>query len=53
MMLYLSFLITLGALKVIGMQEGGGLDPRIPKIYNTLGLWWIVLEIWFWGLEHP
>ena len=53
MMLYLTFLITLGALKVIGMQDGGGLDPRIPKIYNTLGLWWIVLEIWFWGLEHP
>ena len=28
------------------MQEGGGLDPRIPKIYNTWGLWWIVSEIW-------
>ncbi len=22
------------------------LDPRIPKIYNTLGLWWLVLELW-------
>ena len=21
-------------------------DPRIPKIYNTWDLWWIVLEIW-------
>ena len=28
------------------MQEGAGLDPRISKIYNTWGLWWIVSEIW-------
>ena len=31
------------------MQEGGGLDQRIPKIYNVWGLWWIVPEIWFGG----
>ena len=24
----------------------GGLDPRIPKIYNTRGLWLMVSEIW-------
>ena len=35
------------------MQEGGGLDPRIPKIYNTWGLWWIVPDIWFWGFGGP
>ena len=35
------------------MWEGGGLDPRIPKIYNTWGLWWIVPEIWFWGFGGP
>ena len=26
---------------VIRMQEGGGLDPRIPKIYNTWVLQWL------------
>ena len=35
------------------MLKGGGLDPRIPKIYNTWGLWWIVPEIWFWGFGGP
>ena len=35
-MLYLTFLITLGALKVIGMQDGGGLDPRIPKNFGSV-----------------
>ena len=34
-------------------QEGGGLDPRIPKIYNTWGLWWIVSEIQFWRFGGP
>ena len=28
------------------MLEGGGLDPSIPKIYNTWGLWWIVSQLW-------
>ena len=31
------------------MHEGGGLDTRLLKIYNTWSLWLIVLEIWFWG----
>ena len=31
------------------MQDGGGLDPRIPKIYNTCGLWLIVSDIGFLG----
>merc|ERR1712002_105417 len=38
---------------VIWMQEGGGLDPRIPKIYNTLGLCWIVSEIQFLRFGGP
>merc|ERR1712002_790905 len=38
---------------VIWMEEGGGLDPRIPKIYNTCGLCWIVSEIQFWSLWVP
>ncbi len=33
------------------MQEGGGLDPRIPKLYNTWGLWLIVYQIY--GFEGP
>ena len=37
---------------VIWMQEGGGLDQRIPKIYNTWGLCWIVSEIQFWGFSR-
>ncbi len=35
------------------MQEGEGLDPRIPKIYNTWGLCWIVSEIQFWRFGGP
>ena len=35
------------------MKEGGGLDPRIPKIYNTWGLCWIVPEIQFWRFGGP
>ena len=35
------------------MQEGGGLDPRIPKIYNTWSMWWIVSEILYWGFGGP
>ena len=38
---------------LIRMLEGVGLDTRIPKIYNTWGLWWIVSEIQFWGLGSP
>ena len=28
------------------LLQNVALDPRIPKIYNTWGLWWIVLELW-------
>ena len=29
------------------------MDLRIPKIYNTWGLLWIVSEIWIWGFGGP
>ena len=28
------------------LLQNVALDPRIPKIYNTFGLWWVVLEQW-------
>ena len=34
------------------LLQNVALDPRIPKIYNTLGLWWIVLEIWLLTHTH-
>ena len=39
--------------QMIRMLEGVGLDPRIPNIYNTWGVWWIVPDIWFWGTGGP
>ena len=36
---------------MIIMQESVGQGPRIPKIYKTWGLQWLVSEIWpprFW-----